>query len=224
MGNNQRSSLKKESNKSGSFFNLMPILGLFFVSGGIIFFLYSYFKITSIVCLQNNQACNGETRAKLDHLLGRSLFFTDFNKTLSQFESYQIKKRLSGELMVNLSKTRRSFFRLDENGLIVRANEQTLDPEIDKKINLLIKNLGNGEIEYGQLKLILDSPTTNEEIFIVELSEDLRALIDANDLEGGTYKLDQILDNLELKEIDLSIKEIDTRFKMPVLKTKYSAI
>lgn len=212
MGNNKRNSIKKNPSSIKKVFFILLLLLLFFF-----FLTYKFFKINIIKCEQNSQPCNSETLDKLQHLYHSSLFFTDFDKTFSQFEDYQINKKLPNTLIIKLSKTSSHYYQLDENSFISTTKQETLDKKLNEKINNLFNQLDKYEISYEKISL-------KKNIFIIFLTNDVRSLIDLNDIKNGTYKLSQILKNIELKEIDTAIKEIDTRFKMPVLKTKHTII
>ena len=206
MGTDKRDSLKKSPPSLRKInFILLSLLFSFLSFSG-----YQFFKITIIECRQNQQQCSQEVLDKLNHLKGKSLFFTDFEKTLSQFEKYQVSKKLPNTLILQLSKTKSSYYQLDEDKTILTVEQETLDKTLNEQINTLFIELDRYEINYEKISL-------KEDIFIILLEEDIKVLVNKDDEKNGVYKLNQILKNIKLKEVDTAIKEIDTRFKMPVL-------
>lgn len=213
MGNNKKANLNKKSSslKKVSFiFSSLLFLSTLGLS-------YNFFKIKNIECQQNKQKCNEATMTKLSHLNNKSIFFTNFEKTLSQFSNYKISKKLPNTLILELSEKQSNYYIIKDDLTISISNQESLDKETNEQINTLYSNLKKYNTSFNKV-------TLENNIFIVFIEDDLRVLIDQNDVKNGTYKLGQILKNLRLKEIDTAIKEIDTRFKMPVLKTKHSVI
>jgi hypothetical protein len=213
MGNNRRHHLKNNSKLLNSL--SLIIAGLFSLS--LILVNKTFFTVKKIDCQQNNQPCLPATLDKLTHLYNQSLFFTNFNKTLSQFFDYQINKKLPDTLVLKLENVQAHYYRLNEESIFEIAQEESLDKNLNQQINDLTTGLTQAEIKYQNIKI-------KKDVFIILLETNYRVLIDKNDVSNGVYKLNQILKNIELKEIDTAIQEIDTRFKMPVLKTKQTVI
>ncbi|MDH5533126.1 MAG: hypothetical protein OEX81_01725 [Candidatus Pacebacteria bacterium] len=213
MGNNKRVNLNK---KPSSLKKISYIFGsiLFF---SLLIFSFNFLKIKNIKCLQNNQICDEGTIEKLSHLNNKSIFFTDFDKTLSQFHDYKISKKLPSTLILELSEQQSNHYSIGEDLSIFVSDQESLDKELNDQINNLYIDLKKYNIEFN--KVFFKNNT-----FIVIIENEVHVIIERNDVKNGTYKLGQILNNLKLKEIDTAIKEIDTRFKMPVLKTKHSVI
>ncbi|NCN87477.1 MAG: hypothetical protein GW941_01125 [Candidatus Pacebacteria bacterium] len=170
-----------------------------------------------IECQQNKQPCPKATTDKLGHLYNQSLFFTNFDDTLSQIADYQISKKLPDTIILELENVQTNYYQLNDENIFKISQEEKLEKDLNSKINNLVSGLEQMEINYQNIRL-------ENNIFIILLNNNYRALIDSTDLENGIYKLNQILNNIELKEIDNDIKEIDTRYKMPVLKTKETVI
>ena len=213
MGNNRKNRINSNSNLIKNI-NLIIYGLLFFV---FLFINQKIFIVKKNECLQNNKPCLEATTNKLQHLYSQSLFFTNFDKTLFQFSDYQISKKLPNTLILKLENVQANYYRLNSDNIFEISQEEKLDKKLNQKVNDLITSLEQMEIIYQHIKM-------EKDIFIISLENNYRVLIDSNDVENGIYKLNQILDNLELKEIDSEIKEIDTRYRMPVLKTKESVI
>lgn len=212
MGTNRSNKLNKK-NKS----NIFSVLFLIVLIGIIIFLLNKIFLVKKVTCRQNDQACTQSTLDKIDHFKNKSLFFTNFDDELNQFSDYKISKRLPSELIIELSNVQSNYFGIDENNKFVIVENDQLSKEINQIANQIHTALNQQEIEFKSIEL-------NNDVLIIELDKNLRALIDSIEVESGVTKLKLIQSNLSLKEIDTGIKEIDTRFKMPVLKTKLSDI
>lgn len=191
------------------FFKIAIVSIILAIFLGMSFFL----RVTKLECYQNGQECPPEIYDKLDHLRGKPLFLTDFTQTLSQFETWQLKKYLPGKLRIDIAGSKHNFYKLEGN-LIQPSVETALDEEINDNINLLYIELENAKLKPEKIELIGDT-------FVVWMNSELRGIIDSNDVQGGVYKLKLILENISLNEVDINIKEIDTRYKMPVLRTHY---
>jgi hypothetical protein len=213
MGNNRKNRINSNSNLIKNI-NLI-IYGLLFIL--LVFINQKIFIVKKIECLQNNKPCLEATTDKLQHLYGQSLFFTNFDKTLSQFSDYQISKQLPNTLILKLENVHANYYRLNSDNIFEISQEEKLDKNLNQKVNDLVTSLEQMEIKYLNIKM-------ENDVFVILLENNYRALIEYNDVKNGVYKLNQILDNLELREIDSEIKEIDTRYKMPVLKTKETVI
>lgn len=212
MGTNRSNKLNKKKKS-----NIFSVLFLIVLIGIIIFLLNKIFLVKKVTCRQNDQACTQSTLDKIDHFKNKSLFFTNFDDELNQFSDYKISKRLPSELIIELSNVQSNYFGIDENNKFVIVENDQLSKEINQIANQIHTALNQQEIEFKSIEL-------NNDVLIIELDKNLRALIDSIEVESGVTKLKLIQSNLSLKEIDTGIKEIDTRFKMPVLKTKLSDI
>lgn len=213
MGNNRKNHINSKSFLIKNI-NLIT-LGLLFII--LLFINHKVFIVKKIDCLQNDKPCLKATTDKLQHLHNQSLFFTNFDKTLSQFADYQISKKMPHTIILKLENVHANYYRLNSENNFEISSEENLDKKLNQKVNDLVTSLEQMEIKYLNIKM-------ENNIFVILLENNYQALIEYNDVKNGVYKLNQILDNIELREIDSEIKEIDTRYKMPVLKTRETVI
>lgn len=192
---------------------------------GLIFVVQNFFSIKKIECWNSaaptsTTPCSSEVSQKLDQLQNKSLFFTDFDRTLGQFSEVKIKKKLPQTLIVNLKEKAENHFALVGSEIVMVSFEER-DPDLTPPANQLVLALKNNQLEFTKLEYI-------SQVFIVYWEKDqteYRALIDSYDIATGVYRLKTILDHVDIKgELDLAVKEIDTRFKLPVLKTHFTNI
>lgn len=172
--------------------------------------------IKQIVCTSRDQVCSPQTLSMLATFQGRSLFFTDVDRALSQFKPATVTRKLPHTLIINLTENDYQFYELVDF-VIKETGAEKLVPDLNQKINTLVNSLTDKKIEYLRLELI-------NQVFIVYLNDQVRVLIDENEIQAGVYRLEMILQNVDLKAVDLNIKEIDVRFKLPVLKTGWTTI
>lgn len=198
-----------------------PLYGLLFV--GIVFicfFLSIFFKIDEVVCRANQNSCSQTTVDELNKLKGNSLFFTDFNQKLAAYNLVRLEKRLPGTLIIEIEETKKSFFQLVDFE-IKETNFENHDPDITGIANDLISHLQQNQLAYQKIELI-------NQVLVVYFNVDdqsYRALIDRHEIELGVYRLKIVLTHVDLKsQVDIDVKEIDTRFKLPVLKTQFTNI
>jgi hypothetical protein len=212
MGNNRKSNLKNTPSSKTIIKRIVPFILIIMIMVAIIY-IQSLFTIKNIECQQNNIPCSAATLDKIEHLKGASVFFTDFDKSLSQFEPYDLQKKLPNTLRLTLNGEPSNYYQVAENGEVIISQQEVINPALNQKIHTLFLELDESNIEYTKIAI-------KEDTSIIMINDSLRALIDLTESVSGVYKLKQVLDNVDLKEVDTAIVEIDTRFTMPVLKTR----
>lgn len=186
----------------------------------LLFCLNQFFQIKAIDCQSANQPCSSQTLAKLEKLKNHSLFFTNFDETLSEFKVIKLTKQLPSTLKLTLEEaTQENYAVIGQELKIVAYDER--DTALTPLANELISGLRSAQITPQKIEYI-------SQVFIVYFENrgaNYRALIDSQDATTGIYRLKTTLDHVDIKgEVDVAIKEIDTRFKLPVLKTQFTNI
>lgn len=201
------------------FKKIQPLLFLF-IFCSLFFLANSFFSIKEIECQSQLGTCSNQTLEKISSFRNKSLFFSNFDQITEQFSEVSIKKRLPSTLLINLKEENHDYFVL-VGSEIKKTEYENSDPQITDSANELINNLKQAQINFGKIEFI-------NQVLIVYFEDrgsDYRALIDKQDISTGVYRLKTTLDHLDIKEqVDVAVKEIDTRFKLPVLKTQFTNI
>lgn len=205
--------------KNNKFKRLQPLLFLFII-GSLFFLTNNFFSIKNIECHSEERSCSVETLEKISVLKKKSLFFTDFDQVSRQFSEVTIKKKLPNTLIISLKEEKQDYFTL-VGSEIQKTEYASSDPQITSIANQLINELDDSQIKWNKIEYI-------NQVLIVyfeDRSDAYRALIDKYDINTGVYRLKTTLDHIDIKQqVDVAIKEIDTRFKLPVLKTEFTNI
>lgn len=192
---------------------------LIIVSSGF-FLLNRFFTIKKIVCSSQNLPCSATTLNKLSFLNNQSLFFTNFEEKLAEFKVVSLKKELPNTLVLAVEEAIINYYALS-GAEVKQVTYDQRDEQLSPLANELVNGLNREQIIYDKIELI-------SQVFVVYLRDDgheYRALIDSADLKTGLYRLKTILNHVDFKaDVDVSIKEIDTRFKLPVLKTQFTSL
>lgn len=198
---------------------LQPLLFLFIFCS--LFFLTNIlFSIKNIECHSDGKSCSTETIEKISTLKHRSLFFTDFEPVSRQFSDVKIQKKLPNTLIIFLKEDKQEYFSL-VGSEIQKVEYKNSDPEITSIANELINELDKAQIKWNKIEYI------NQVLIVYIESREAayRALIDKQEISTGVYRIKTTLDHIDIKgQVDVSIKEIDARFKLPVLKTQFTNI
>jgi hypothetical protein len=205
-------------------------------------------KIGEVECRIDEQACPPELAQKLESIKGKSFFFSSLeaqvlNLGLNLYQLNSISKSWPTTVALKFSHKPNSYIirtsredqllLIAENGLAQPISiEQNLplievynwDDAIQEnhvstdlhQLNLnLIQLLASQNIPYKNIKIY------NFQQIEILLQEELIAIAQVDELEKQIVKLSIVLDELDLKAIDLQINQIDLRFKFPVLKTSH---
>ncbi|MCL4208266.1 FtsQ-type POTRA domain-containing protein [Patescibacteria group bacterium] len=196
-----------------------PLLFLF-IFGSLLFLANSFFSIKNIECYSQNSQCTTQTLEKISKLKNQSLFFSDLDQISGQFSEVKIQKKLPNTLVVTLKEENRDYFNL-VGSEIKKSDYENHDPQVTELANNLTNELKKAQINFNKIEFI-------NQVLIVYFENrgsEYRALIDKQDIVTGIYRLKTTLDHIDIKgQVDASIKEIDTRFKLPVLKTQFTNI
>ncbi|MBU0576099.1 hypothetical protein KJ707_02980 [Patescibacteria group bacterium] len=229
------------------FFGVLSIAGLIVIASSI---SNPIIKIHQIECKLNDDSCPHELTQKLDGLKKKSLLFSNIEKhvldlNLDLYQLNEIKKTLPGRMELSFSTKANSYtltiesnqqpYLVTENGLIYpdKSNDLVMRitlknwPEVitENRINQslhtlitnLVKYLNQHQIKIQQI--IIHHPNHIEII----LDNRLIAIAQESQLEQQIAKLAIILEKLDFPSIDQNIKEIDLRFKFPLLRTNFSS-
>lgn len=93
---------------------------------------------------------------------------------------------------------------------------QQVTPQFHQVFKLVLTQLEAHQLEIQTLKLI------GSDLIKLQLNSKLRAIVEPTHSQTQLAKLALIIQELDLAQIDLAIKEIDLRFELPVLRTQLS--
>jgi len=205
-------------------------------------------KIKNIECRVNEQACPPELAQQLESIKEKSFFFSPLevrvrNLGLNLYQLDSISKSWPTTVVLKFSHKPNSYIirisqkdqllLIAENGLAQPISIEQNLPLIevydwDKAIqeNHVAMDLHQLNLSLIQLLASQNIPYKNIKIYSFQqieilLQENLVALAQVDELEEQIVKLSIVLDELDLKAIDLQINQIDLRFKFPVLKTSH---
>lgn len=182
--------------------------------------LLRFLTIQQIECQSQGKTCSVETYNKLNKLKNASLFFTNFEEKLADFKVISLKKRLPQTLVLEVEEAVANYYAL-AGAEVKQVEYDQRDEQLTPLANDLVNGLVREQINFNKIELI-------SQVFIVYLQDDgydYRALIDSTDVQTGLYRLKTTLNHVDFKaDVDVSIKEIDTRFKLPVLKTQFTSL
>jgi hypothetical protein len=185
-----------------SFFAGLVLLLLCVITGGWLLTTTNFFSITNVSCTTNKEQCPPETQQQLENmLLTKSLFLTDFNRELqpTNFTIHSFSKKIPGMLAVEVSAKSSN-----------KPNTTLDTPQVKALVTDTFENMS-----LPINKIIISEP----ENYVVITIEDLQIIVSFDTVETDLEKAVVILTNLDLNTIDLDISEIDTRYKLPVLRT-----
>lgn len=157
-------------------------------------------KTQTITCRLHSITCPKEVLGRTQELLGSSWLGTNIQATLAKYDltATKVQRSFPGHLDVTLAYT-----------------QTTQKPQVEPtdRASSLLSQTG---IDHTAVTLAGDAA------LVVELKNGLTALIDLYDMEASVQRLNIILEGTDFASLDSSIVEIDTRFKLPVLRTTLS--
>jgi hypothetical protein len=153
--------------------------------------------IQTVTCRMQYVTCPKEVLQHTEKLRGTSFFITNVGKMLAQqdLKVVAIHRSFPGNIELTLA--------------YAQTKAQPQVSPTDRASSLLSQM----SIDHKQVNQASDSA------LIVTLPDQRVSLLDPYDLESSVYRLKTILDGVDLATIDTTIKEIDVRFKLPVLRT-----
>ncbi len=230
---------------------LKPLIfiALFIGLGLLLKQLFPIFKIKQVNCQLNSLSCPAPLEDALADFQGKSLFFDNIEQRVQalNLELYQLEsvnKSLPHTLNLVFLPKKNSYLLLKDQTqlLVVAENGVALDQEVTQKLpEIKIEGWPNEVINGHQVdpvlhqtisQLILELelhqiPTSNITVFqptfiTIELPENRIALIESEQIKTQIKRLAAILQEYDFNSSDTPIKEIDVRFKLPVLRTTRS--
>lgn len=190
---------------------IFGLLTITLMIGGIVTLpLFTPFlSILNVDCISNNQECPPDLQESLQYtLLNKSFFITDFDKEINipTISVVSFSKKIPGTVILEVEEKS-----LGQNSF---SEETNLSKEqIEKEV---MKHFENQFSNTDQIQVI-----DNQNTVVINL-EDIQILTRISNLKTDLQKASLILEHLDLDTIDLDITEIDTRYKLPVLRTTKS--
>jgi hypothetical protein len=163
----------------------------------IVYLFYRSSQIKNIKCYLEEKPCPESVSKKIEEsLLHKNIFFTNLDKNIDNWKINKVTRTLPSTLNIWLEPT-------------LEESQHLTFEELLEEYQIPVKNIEE-----------------KDQIWIIYLDTDpeLRALVNKDNPQEGLFKISHVLKEVNLKEIDLSILEIDARFKLVVLKTKYSEL
>lgn len=225
--------------------NKQSISSIFFFLFLIIFF--SFHKVSKVTCKVNQAECNSDLQTKVDTLINKSFFFTDFHKEVSQLEGTNsiylvesIEKKLSGEIILKLVQEtvlysvefeNQKYF-LGKSGVVlpnlsntsaiqvIWQNDQPIlnENQVIQNYHTILKNFATIIKQQSNIQAVTLYWVSDSEI-ILEIESEPTFIFDLQTLETNSKKIGTILEAREIEEIEAPIQAIDMRFELPVLRT-----
>jgi cell division septal protein FtsQ len=219
---------------------LLGILG----SVAVIFLMLATFPINKINCRLENDTCPDETNQLLQPLVGKSIFFTDFDSELVKlftnqpFKLIKIQKQLPGQLIVQLKPLDPIYnLVMTDQTLAVDSEGNILAQQMPNLPNLVVKNNCPILPEQQQINLKmhqqlmmlwkqlqikkiapLSVSCLSTDLVVIKLANQPQFLLHPDDLSVQTQKLIVLINSLQLNTFDPEVKEVDLRFKQPILR------
>ena len=204
----------------------------------ILLILGSLLKINVIHCQISNMNCNPELYSKLEVLRGKSLFFVNLDKELSSnglelktlfLKEYQ--KKFPNTIILNFNEEKALYqLEVEGNRSIISELGNTL--QSNQKNEQLPQVVWNNDDTPDHLKIIkiINSAKNNNlkvdkiiwennKEIIIKINSSPKIIIDTETLNSKIDMLGILLTSREIKDYEETIKEIDLRFNLPVLRT-----
>jgi hypothetical protein len=191
------------------------------ISLGILFALpigwmswHNWLQLGQIDCQLDNDTCPKSLMADLDTLKSTSLFLIN-EESIPLPPSIQVssfKKNLPSTLILDLKS--------QLPGMIIQLDELksiNTNLELSQQTKLIKKTL-----EENQVKVVNIDHDLNQSTLVINLDNNVRALLPTHTLNQSLSHLILITSNLNFDDIDLKIVEVDLRYKLPVLRTSIS--
>lgn len=224
------------------------VISFFIIIVVVTQFTFPIFKIKKIECQIDDQTCPTELTQQLESIQGKSFLFSPLETQilsldLNLYQLESVSKSWPATIFLKFSHKPNSYIirtsiedpllLVAENSLAQPISTQQNLPLIEvydwndsiqddrvtaqlHQLNLdLIQLLASQNISYSSIKIY------GSQQIEISLLENLVALAQTDELESQIIKLAIILEELDLKTIDLQINQIDLRFKFPVLKTSH---
>lgn len=185
----------------GSLLTLSLILVLFWVSFGM-----RIFAIQEVSCTLLEKACTAEVSESIESYLNQQHFFvTDFS-SLEKETGYSVvsfSKQIPGKIDLEIKP---AAFALETKQLV------QID---DNAVDAVAASLSNAQIEYQAIEKV-----ESAQVLVVQLANDRQAILRLTHLEVDTEKLLLVLSNIDFNQVDVAIREVDVRYRLPVLRTE----
>ena len=215
---------------------------------GYIMYTTQAFTVKSIDCVVKDNECSEGITTSLEKFKGRSIFFTDFEVEVKQeilnqhpgLSLVSLDKKLPGKLSLQFSQNLQGlvvqdqaggFLYIDEYGYVIKdliptsqtvaitlpnhvfdrvKGEGFLDREMVAGIWAVAENATQTELEYRRI-FINDSG-----LVLIQLKGGLQAVLSLTEPEK-IRRLFQVVKGIDQEELE-TIREIDLRFKLPVMR------
>ena len=181
---------------------------------------WSVMKIGAIECSYNRVACSDEIISQLSPVLGQSYWQVDWSRQLSDWwplTVIDVKRRLPTELVIHL--TSQSGFAQPE--ALSSSNSVSTNQELSVALTGFLANVAEKGFSRSQIQ-------TFDQVVVISFQESpvgqFQIIIDRQHWLTNTRRAQLILNHLDLTTIDLQLKELDVRYRLPVLRTTISQL
>lgn len=226
---------------------LAKAIGLGLLVFGVSNFFIQFFQVSQINCLVDEKPCPAELLSYTDYFKGQPMFGTDYSQILTQ-HSYplpillrDVQKQLPNKLELHFTAQPLSYLLTSgERRLVVSATGQifedpnltapvsiALQPDLDQileaehQVKATIHSCLNTFAEALTdpiVRLSKVSWVDKDTITLIMNGEQQTVFLDCEDPSAAINKLKFILAAPEFQEKKATIKEIDVRFDLPVLR------
>ncbi len=207
----------------------------------------SQLRVRAITCQIENEECPDELIQSLQPLQGSSLLFSKHESSISNLQSnYNLtsySKQLPNTLHLTFSGLpNEALLRIDDHeyllhsdGALEESTEATQNTTIFEvpaagidsdnrrvKDAQLVTHVLEWNTSLEQIRSEPERVIFNDQVVILKLNAGLQAIANLNESTTASQRLAIILEHAEVASIDTSIREIDLRFRLPVLRTGYT--
>lgn len=229
------------------FFSILFSVGIFI---SISLISRPIIKISHIECTLGEHSCPQKLNEKLNQIQNKSFLFSNIenlveNLDLDLYHLIEIKKTWPNSISLSFSKKTSGYIlKLEstDEELLIADSGLVYSDETDNSLtrvrvsnwpDILVENKINQELHsliIHILNLLNEHQLTISEIKIISsnqifiyLDNGLVAIIQKADVNKQIAQLAIVINKLDLNQIDTNIKEIDLRFKFPVLRTHFTS-
>ena len=215
---------------------------------GIVGGVAQLFQVTDITCTTtDNQSCPTSVQASLNSAIGKSFFFTNFERDFSASDAetqpytiQSINKILPGTLVVMVQLetpaylliTKDGQYSISQSGSVIAADSHpqslatiTIQSEIpiiaDGKLPDKYHSVISSILEeiLRQEMVVATITWVDDQTLYVDLQNGPRVVLESQTAGQRVQHLPVILQSTEVKSLP-QLAEIDLRFKLPVLRTR----
>lgn len=227
---------------------IVAVVGLGIVIG-VIYFIGTFFRVKTVKCTLDNEVCPEALQSSLNVLQNQSLFFVDLQKAATKngipvpATLTKLKKQLPHTVSVEFSSETLLYQLQTDQGMVAISSSGTvfhdiaerppitievkpplnqlitadghLLPDMHQGLVAVVENLGKYQLPISHITWV-----DKDSILLIMNEGQLTGIIDSKSPNTELEKLQTILQSDQYQKVASTVKEIDVRFKLPVLRMK----